>query len=113
MLAVEIDVFFFYFHLQDIVRLTPNIAVRGTATQSSTNVNTGFVASPFVASHAIDGDFDTSMTETSGACSHTENSPPVWWQVDLLEVYEITKVAITGRVQDGKSHYIFLCNSFN
>ena len=52
---------------------------------------------PFIASHANDGNFDTSLTETSGACSYTEPTPPVWWQVDLLETYEITKVAITGR----------------
>ena len=83
--------------------------MRGTATQSSVYTDRSYAGSPFVASHAIDGNFDTNVTQTSGACSHTENNPPVWWQVDLLEVYEITKVAITGRVQDGKSH---IWNSF-
>ena len=73
------------------------MALRGVATQSQTHANTAFVASPFVASHSIDGNFDTGMIPTSGACSYTENTPPAWWQVDLLEVYHITKVAITGR----------------
>ena len=79
------------------VRLTPNVALRGVATQSETHANTDFAASPFIASYANDGNFDTSMTTTRGACSLTETTSPVWWQVDLLEVYEITKVAITGR----------------
>ena len=80
-----------------VVRLTPNVALKGTATQSATHVNT-WDTSPFIASYANDGNFETSMTETSGACSFAErNKPPVWWQVDLLNVYEITKVAITGR----------------
>ena len=74
------------------------MALRGTATQSETHLNDDWAASPFIASYANDGNFETSMTETSGACSFAErNKPPVWWQVDLLNVYEITKVAITGR----------------
>ena len=73
------------------------MALRGTATQSSDWVQHSFRASPFIAGHANDGNFDTVVTETSGACSLTKDTPPVWWQVDLLKVYEITKVAITGR----------------
>ena len=83
--------------LPGAVRLTPNVALRGTATQSATHPNTDYAASPFVASHANDGNYGTSMTTTRGACSLTETTPPVWWQVDLLKVYEITKVAIAGR----------------
>ena len=79
------------------------MALRGTATQSKTFVHPSYVGSPFVASHANDGNFDTSMTTSSGECSITRTTPPVWWQVDLLEVYEITKVAITGRKESGKS----------
>ena len=90
------------FHYSGAVRLTPNVALRGTATQSETHINTAWAPSPFVASYANDGNFDTSLTTTSGACSYTEPTPPVWWQVDLLKVYEITKVAITGRKEYGK-----------
>ena len=78
------------------------MARRGVATQSTDHVNNGFVGSPFVASHANDGNFDQDLVQTSGACAHTENTPPVWWQVDLLEVYEITKVAIANRNQHSK-----------
>ena len=83
------------------VRLTPNLALRGVATQSSTYRN-GWVTSPFVASYANDGNFTTSMTGTGGACSLTGITPSAWWQVDLLEVYAITKIAISGRKEDGK-----------
>ena len=81
------------------VRLTPDVAVRGTATQSVTHLNTGYAASPFVARYANDGDLGTGMnpTATSGLCAIAEAIVPVWWQVDLLKMYEITKVAITGR----------------
>ena len=83
--------------LLDVVRLTPNVALGGVATQSETHIDTDWAASPFEASHANDGNFDTSMTESHGACTYTESTPPVWWQVDLLEIYEINKVAVTGR----------------
>ena len=53
-----------------------------------------YTASPFVASHANDGNNEASMTKTSGACSRTTSTRPVWWQVDLLQVYEILKVAV-------------------
>ena len=74
------------------------MAPRGTATQSETYVNS-WPISPFVASYANDENFETSNTQstTNGGCSLVERNPPVWWQVDLLKVYEITKVAITGK----------------
>ena len=90
------------FYYVDVVRLIPNVALRGTATQSITHINTGWAGSPFIASYSNDGNFDTSMTQNSGKCSYTESNPPVWWQVDLLEVYEITKIAITGRKEYSK-----------
>ena len=93
------------------------MALRGIARQSETHANT-WDNSPFIASYANDGNFDTSLTETTGACSFTEPTAPVWWQVDLLKVYEITKVAITGRKESGtfvfNNHYIkiiFQCSS--
>ena len=87
-------------YFKDIIRLTPNVAVTGSATQSSTApVNTDLPGSPFVASYAIDGIFDTSFSQAGGGCSSTDITTTAWWQVDLLKVYEITKVAITGRLE--------------
>ena len=83
------------------------MALRGIATQSATSSNSRYPTSPFIASYANDGNFDTSMTETSGACSFADkNQPPVWWQVKLMEIYEITKVAITGRKEFYSMHLI-------
>ena len=78
------------------------MALIGTATQSTTHANKALAGSPFVASHANDGNFETSVIHARGACSITESTPPVWWQVDLLDVYEITKVAITTRNDWGR-----------
>ena len=88
--------------ISDVVRLNPNVALEGKASQSRDHVSRGFSASPFVASYAIDGSFETSVTNGRGACAIAERAPPVWWQVDLLTVYEITKVAITGRKEHSK-----------
>ena len=79
------------------------MALGGTATQSETVVNPLYFGSPFVASHANDGNFDAGVTTSSGECSITVDTPPVWRQVDLLEVYEITKVAINGKKEGSKS----------
>ena len=104
------------FFLLGVVRLTPNVALRGTATQSHTHIYPDYASSPFLASYSNDGNFQTSMTatSTSGACSIAESSkPPVWWQVDLLKIYHITKVAITGRSRLGKcvfDNFNFQCN---
>ena len=87
------------------VRLTPNVALRGTATQSETHAHDAWASSPFIASYANDGNFDTSVTEASGPCTFAEPRPPIWWQVELQEVYEITKVAITGRKEN--RNYVF------
>ena len=91
----------------DVVRLIPNVAPRGIATQSENHINTRYAASPFIASYANDGDLGSSMvtTSTRGLRAIAEVTPPVWWQVDLLKVYEITKVAITRRQAYGK--YVF------
>ena len=93
------------FYYVDILRLTPNVVLRGIATQSSTFESTAAAGSPFIASYAIDGNFDTSVTDARGACSFAEGKPPMWWQVELQEVYEIPKVAITGRKEYG--NYVF------
>ena len=78
------------------------MALRGRATQSSTHVNTNWAASPFVASHANDGNIEAAINRTHGACSHTKYTTSAWWQVDLLTVYEINKVAITEWKEFGK-----------
>ena len=77
------------------------MALRGIATQSSNYSNAA--RSPWPASNAIDGNYDNSRK--SGVCAHTHITAPVWWQVDLREVYEITKVAITGRLKTSKSSF--------
>ena len=86
-------VFMKYFYLLGVanVRLTSNVALRGNATQSSTRSIAFSAGSPYVASYANDGDFDTGDT-----CSKTEHGTPTWWQIDLQELYLITKVAITS-----------------
>ena len=64
------------------MRLAPNVALKGTATQISDNGG-------HPASLVIDGNFESS-------CSLTKYEVAPWWQVDLLEVYMITKVAINS-----------------
>ena len=71
--------------------------MRGRATQRTTYVNNDYASSPFVASYANDGNFNTNLFIGGRTCARTEKTPPVWWQVDLLAVYEISKVMITGR----------------
>ena len=90
---------FYIVLISGVMRLTSNVAPRGNATQSTDYIDARFVRSPLVASYANDENFDQDLVPASGACAHTKNTPPVWWQVDLLEVYEITKVAISGRKQ--------------
>ena len=68
------------------VRLTPNIAKNGNATKSSVHRWGGHPAS-----FANDGNLDTNVH----TCALTGPSAPSWWQVDLLDVYEIDKVALT------------------
>ena len=86
-----------------VVRLIPNVAPRGIASQSTgLHVNTRYAASPFLPSYANDGNIESTMTETSGACSKIPGISPVWWQVDLLKVYQITKVVVTRWDRSGK-----------
>ena len=95
-------------YLLGMTKLTPNVALRGTATQSTDWLQCSFHASPFVASHANNGNFETSVIPSRGACSLTKDTPPVWWQVDLLKVYVIAKIAITGREEWCKYGFIFI-----
>ena len=62
-----------------------NIALNGSATQSSTFSND---QDKFGANNAVDGDLVT--------MSHTADSFP-WWKVDLGESYDISSVEIVNR----------------
>ena len=62
-----------------------NVALDGTATQSSTN-------STYVASMAIDDDLDNLYN-----FSHTNNSGNEWWKVDLGIAYDIDHIVVHNR----------------
>ncbi|KAJ8340851.1 hypothetical protein SKAU_G00331420 [Synaphobranchus kaupii] len=70
-----------------------NVAVRGTATQSTLLRSTDGLYGH--ADNAIDGNRDSNFYHAS--CSHTnfENNP--WWRVDLLQTYVVASVTITNR----------------
>ncbi|XP_048057036.1 uncharacterized protein LOC125274677 isoform X4 [Megalobrama amblycephala] len=65
-----------------------NLALGATAVQSSIN-DIG------VAQKAVDGNKDSLYN--LGSCIHTKADREPWWRVDLLEVFEITRVVITNR----------------
>ena len=81
-----------------VVLLSPNIARRGLASQSSNF--TYHYNNPDHANYAIDGIFDTDLR--LNRCAHTLKEPGAWWQVNLQGVHEIRKVAITTRSSVGK-----------
>ena len=76
--------------------LTPNVALKGEATQSSSFKHDKFTDSDD-AHYAIDGNFSTDMHQSGVRCAHTGNEFGAWWQVDLQNQFEIKKVAITTR----------------
>ncbi|XP_026101344.1 fucolectin-5-like [Carassius auratus] len=61
-----------------------NLALRGTAVQSSTYSTWG-------AANAIDG------IKYTPSCSHTEYDLNPWWRLDLLDSYKIYNVTVTNR----------------
>ncbi|XP_002731582.1 uncharacterized protein LOC100377761 [Saccoglossus kowalevskii] len=65
-----------------------NVALKGTASQSSTAYN-----GP--ANYAIDGNDDSIYGDKS--CSHTAKEQDAWWKLDLGETYSISQVVITNR----------------
>ena len=80
--------------------LSPNVALNGIATQI-TNYNHGY-GDPDYASYAIDGDFSTDILGAHHRCAVTlNNMNGAWWQVDLLQLYTIQKVALTTRKLHG------------
>ena len=84
--GILIDKLFF----TGIVRLNPNVAPKGTATQSSEYTNPIYPA--YLAN-------DENFSPQTSSCAITDNTAPSWWQVDLMIVYEIAKIAITGRAE--------------
>uniref|UniRef100_A0A8C2I119 Fucolectin tachylectin-4 pentraxin-1 domain-containing protein n=1 Tax=Cyprinus carpio TaxID=7962 RepID=A0A8C2I119_CYPCA len=77
------------------VNLKENLALKGTAVQSSTYYTCG-------AAKAIDGiRYSPSGTphpdETHTYCSITSNQLNPWWRLDLLDYYYIYKVTIINR----------------
>ncbi|KAG9329448.1 hypothetical protein JZ751_004701 [Albula glossodonta] len=79
--------------------LAVNVAVRGTATQSTVlSINTHSAALS-QADHAIDGNRDSNWLH--GSCSSTAVQYRPWWRVDLGQVYKIGSVTITARADRG------------
>ena len=76
--------------------LTPNVALSGEATQSSSFKHDKF-NDPDDAHYAIDGNFSTDVLWSGARCAITNWETGPWWQVDLKYEFEITKVAITTR----------------
>ncbi|XP_034533201.1 uncharacterized protein LOC117807966 isoform X2 [Notolabrus celidotus] len=69
-----------------------NVALIGTASQSSTNYGG-------VASRAIDGNPDSNYY--SGSCTHTSYGPSHWWSLLLPAMYRITDISITNSNANG------------
>ena len=70
-----------------------NLALKGTATQSSTFAHTQ--ADYFSAERAIDGDL--SGGESAGSLSHTAVQHQAWWEVDLGRVVDIDTIRLWNR----------------
>ncbi|XP_064410317.1 uncharacterized protein LOC135352566 [Latimeria chalumnae] len=68
---------------------TQNVALKGTALQSSKRDQLG------VPEHAIDGNKNSDFGYLS--CTHTAYEMGPWWRVDLQQPYRISAVVITNR----------------
>uniref|UniRef100_A0A8C9VFZ0 Fucolectin tachylectin-4 pentraxin-1 domain-containing protein n=1 Tax=Scleropages formosus TaxID=113540 RepID=A0A8C9VFZ0_SCLFO len=77
------------FYGKRAVRFQENLALKGTATQSSQYNAAG------AAGKAIDGKRNAKFSDHS--CTHTERDSKPWWKVDLHNVYTVTSVTITNR----------------
>jgi len=69
-----------------------NLAVLGTATQSSTNYSAE-------ASRANDG--DTNGAFGGGSVTHTQIEENPWWQVDFGDSYSIGEISVFNRTDEG------------
>ena len=72
----------------DTTEAIENLAIWGTASQSSTNHDG-------VASRAIDG--DTNGAFGQGSVTHTQSEDNPWWQVDLGASYHLGEIAVFNR----------------
>ncbi len=68
-----------------------NLAVSGSATQSSTLNDTG----TFDAGNAIDGDL--SGVDESGSLTHTNSEASPWWELDLGRVVDVDTIRVWNR----------------
>ncbi|CAL8236318.1 unnamed protein product [Arctogadus glacialis] len=83
-----------------------NVALSGTAIQSSTYSNLG------KAEHAIDGNSDPEWEHYS--CSSTAYEAKPWWRLELPGVYRVSEIQVTNRNAKRKrlnSVEIFIGNS--
>ncbi|XP_073399449.1 uncharacterized protein [Dendrobates tinctorius] len=69
-----------------------NIAINGEASQESDLQN------PIMgyAKNAIDGGKDTDYQK--GSCTHTNQTRSAWWKLDLKQIYKISNVVLTNRM---------------
>merc|ERR1712194_259681 len=72
-----------------------NVALLGTASQSSTNPGCAKYNLSCVASNAIDGNTDGDIHSNSLAFTDREDKP--WWKVDLHNVYKIDNIIVWQR----------------
>jgi len=70
-----------------------NVALGKPTSQSGT---LGWSSGAYLASRAVDGNTDGKMH--SGSCTHTLQSQPVWWEVDLQDIYRVDTVKIFNRI---------------
>jgi len=75
----------------DTTGIRTNLALSGTATQSSTD----FGGDP---ARAIDG--DTNGAYAGQSVTHTANEPNPWWQVDLGKEHSIGDIEVYGRTDE-------------
>jgi hypothetical protein len=93
---------FFMLTLITVAQADPiNLALTGTATQSSTySWHTSLAAG-----NAIDGNTDGDAF--SGSITHTNWEYQPWWKVDLLDIFEIAQIVLWNRTDanDNTSDY--------
>ncbi|CAL8373263.1 unnamed protein product [Arctogadus glacialis] len=65
-----------------------NVALSGTAIQSTTNWSG-------VAERAIDGNSDPEYKHNS--CTHTNSTAKPWWRLELPGVYRVSEIQVTNR----------------
>ena len=72
----------------------------------------------FPANKAVDGDTDTHMAHGHCALPESVWGGRAWWMVDLVDIYNISKVTIYNRADAGENecwdiYIMYLYNIFN